>query len=118
MDYYNFISDFFLHVKCNKCNQFFKEDCIEFVRKEDNSLVLRITCSTCGHNLGLVIFGIDKGEYKKSLKFTESSEDREIPVSINTENDPISYDDVIQAHDFFTSLEDDWAKYLPKIEGS
>jgi len=115
MDYYNFISDFFLHVKCSKCDQLYKEDCLEFVRKEDNSIVLRISCTTCGHNLGLVIFGVDKNEYKTSMKFTENSENKEVPVSISSDKDPISYDDVIEAHDFFASLESDWAKYLPKV---
>ena len=37
----------------------------------------------------------------------------EIPVEVNNDEASISYDDVIDAHNFFFSLGDDWSKYLP-----
>ena len=116
MEYLNFINDFFSHVKCSHCHEFFKEDSIELVRQEANNIVVRISCTNCGKNLGLAILGIDRKEYKNSLKFSEeTAENNDMPISVNAEKDPITYDDVIEAHQFFSELGDDWAKYLPEI---
>jgi predicted secreted protein len=112
MEYLEFIHEFFSHIKCNHCQEFFKEDSIHLVRQEVNHIVVRIVCSHCGKNLGLAVIGIDKSEYNNSLKFSESSDDS--PISMENEKEAITYDDVIQAHEFFSNLGDDWAKYLPK----
>ena len=114
MEYLDFINDFFAHVKCSSCHEFFKEDSVHLVRQESNNIVVRIVCSTCGKNLGLAILGIDRSEYKNSLKLSSDSSD--VPISANNEEDPITYDDVIKAHQFFSGLGDDWSKHLPKAE--
>jgi hypothetical protein len=117
MEYLDFINDFFSHVKCAHCHEFFKNDSVQLVRQETNNIVVRIACTKCGKNLGLAILGIDRAEYKNSLKFSEdTSQGSDIPISINNDEDPITYDDVIEAHQFFSGLGEDWAKYLPNIE--
>jgi len=117
MEYLNFINDFFSQVQCANCHEYFKDDSIHLVRQEANNIVVRIGCAKCGKNLGLAILGIDRAEYKNSLKFSEeTSEDKNIPVSINNQEDPITYDDVIRAHEFFSNLGDDWAMHLPRAE--
>ena len=112
MDYYEFLNEFFSHVKCSNCKEFFKEGSVQLIRKEANNIVVRITCQNCDKNLGLAILGLDKAEYKNSLKFSET--EGENPVSTGSNEEPITYDDVIEAHDFFENLGDDWAKHLPK----
>jgi len=128
MNYIDFIYDFFSHVKCANCHEFFTAESIHLIRQESNNVVVRIVCSHCGKNLGLAILGIDREKYKNSLKFeeeiasdsnTETKTDiksDKIPVVMEEEAEPITYDDVIKAHDFFSKLGDDWAKFLPKIE--
>jgi len=115
MEYLEFISEFFAHVKCSNCHEFFKPDSIHLVRQEINNVVVKIECSHCGKNLGLAILGIDRAEYKNSLKFLDSNSS-DIPVSQDDPKDPINYDDVIEAHHFFSALGDDWVKHLPKME--
>lgn len=117
MEYLDFINDFFSHVKCAQCHEFFKEDSVHLIRQESNNIVVRIVCSNCGKNLGLAILGIDRSEYKNSLKFSEDTDKKEnMPVSVSADKDPITYDDVIEAHHFFSSLGDDWTKHLPKTD--
>ena len=117
MEYIDFINDFFSQVKCSQCHEFFKEDSVHLVRQEANNIVVRIACTHCGKNLGLAILGIDRAEYKNSLKFSEDTAKKsDMPLSINAEESPITYDDVIEAHHFFSRLGDDWAKHLPKSQ--
>jgi len=117
MEYLNYINEFFSHVKCANCHEFFKDDSIELVRQESNNIVVRITCAKCGKNLGLAILGIDRAEYKNSLNFAEdTAKNKDMPLSINADDSPITYDDVMEAHQFFSKLGDDWAKHLPNIE--
>ncbi len=117
MNYIDFIYEFFSHIKCANCQEFFKDDSIQLVRQETNNVLVRIVCSSCGKNLGLAILGVDRAKYNNSLKFEEDAcIDETIPVVLNDEPEPITYDDVVKAHDFFSKLGDDWAKYLPKIK--
>ena len=117
MEYINYINEFFSHVKCVNCNEFFNNDAIQLVRQESNSIVVRIACVNCGKNLGLAILGIDRAGYKNSLGFSEDTHgNNDMPISVNVNNDPITYDDVVEAHQFFSSLGDDWSKYLPNHE--
>lgn len=115
MDYLEFINDFFSHVKCSNCHEFFKEGSVTLVRQESNNIVVRICCLNCGKNLGLAILGIDRAAYKNSLKLSDDTrDDPEMPISIDNEKEPITYDDVIKAHQFFSGLGEDWSKHLPK----
>lgn len=112
MDNFKIIQKFFSGLKCGRCDNFFDKDSIELVREEENNVVVRVTCSACGKNLGLAILGVEKGEYKSSLKFEGDNEEvvlseREIP------DDPITYEEVIKAHKFFSGLGSDWMKHLP-----
>jgi hypothetical protein len=116
MEYLNFITDFFSNIKCSHCREFFSNEAIELVRQESNNIVVRINCRNCGKNLGLAILGIDRSEYKNSLDFSEDTAQDDMPISINTDKDPITYDDVIEAHHFFSGLDSNWSKYLPKVE--
>ena len=122
MEYLDFINDFFSQVQCANCHEYFKDDSVQVVRQESNNIVVRIGCSKCGKHLGLAILGIDRAEYKNSLKLSEETSDtageQNIPVLINNEAEPITYDDVIKAHEFFSNLGDDWAKnlHLPDTE--
>ncbi len=111
---FELIKKFFEKLKCARCDNFFSGDAIQPVRMEENNVVVRISCLHCGKNLGLAILGVDKNEYKNSLKF--SSEDDEFLRAKDMPSDPITYEDVIEAHKFFSGLGADWMKYLPGEE--
>lgn len=121
---FELIKQFFENLKCSHCDNFFARESVQPVRKEENNVVVRITCLNCGKNLGLAILGLDKNEYKNSLQFHEEdyeyNDEDEHEDEFLQENgipyDPITYDDVIEAHHFFNALGSDWQKYLPKEE--
>lgn len=100
---------FFSKMKCSNCDHFFKEEDVAILRDEGDYIVARIYCSHCGKNVGIALLGLDKETMKKTLE-TSCTEAK----SICGTEDPISYDDVMDAHSFFASLGDDWTKFIPQ----
>ncbi len=115
MENFETIKQFFMNVRCSQCNEYFEENSIQLVRKEENNVVVRVGCSYCGKNLGLAILGVDKSEFQRSLTFQEKDNDQ-MNSEATYSNDPITFEEVAQAHKFFNSLDSDWMKYLPKID--
>ncbi|MBQ4124088.1 hypothetical protein IJD44_10295 [bacterium] len=89
---------------CSVCKHDFDEDSIFIKREEKNLIVLQIVCSDCGKNFGLAILGDNPIEIKN--KEDDELVIQECPL-------PISYDDVLDAHNFIDKLEKDWNKYIP-----
>lgn len=115
MHNFEVIKQFFQNLKCSQCNEFYSEDSVKLIRKEENNVVVRVCCVICGKNLGLAILGLDSEEYNNSLNFQESGQNKLLQEkSQNPEKilPPITYDEVAQAHKFFSSLDSDWMKYL------
>lgn len=94
-------------MNCSRCNKKFSNDSISVLRQEDNYTVIRVICSNCEKNIGLAILGIDKNEMRKTVEMEEGSEN----LSPDRE-EPIDYDDVLNAHEFFTHLGSDWSKHI------
>lgn len=51
------IQEYFQQKECRFCSNSFKPDGIQLLREEPGVLVVRVTCSTCGHPLGVAIVG-------------------------------------------------------------
>lgn len=109
MNSIDIIKLFFSKMKCSHCEHFFKEEDITILRCEGDYIVARICCSHCGKNVGMALLGLDKDAMQKTL---ETSFEK--PKSVDGSKKPISYDDVIDAHSFFSSLEEDWTKFIPQ----
>jgi len=105
------IRKFFENIKCSQCDNFFTRDSVQPIRIEENNVVVKILCSLCGKNMGLAILGIDREEYKNSIKFHSDGETVE---GTDLPDDPITYEEVAEAHKFFSSLGSDWMKFLPE----
>ncbi|MEI7474367.1 MAG: hypothetical protein WCK67_06265 [bacterium] len=112
MSVFRMLKNFFCNMRCGQCGKIFEESSASILREEENCVVLRITCCSCEKNLGIALMGFDQ-----SLKL-EDDEDSTTSLSTSSENCieecPISYDDVIEAHNFFYNLDKDWSKYLQK----
>ena len=98
---------FFSKMKCSNCDHFFNEEDITILRDEGDYIVARIYCSRCGKNVGIALLGLDREMMKKTLEASDTE-------SISGIKEPITYDDVIDAHAFFSSLGDDWTKFIPQ----
>lgn len=91
---------------CSECKSDFNEDSVFVLRKEKNLNVLQIVCQNCGKSFGIALLG--------GCDEKESSKNKEdLALQIQDGPDAIGYDDVLDAHNFFSNLDDDWQKYIP-----
>ena len=96
------IEKLFGNLCCSVCRNGFDEDSITVKRDEDGLLVVGLECKHCGKNFGVAFLG-----------FSDIAVKNPEPLNVVEGPEPISFDDVIDAHKFIQNLEDDWAKYLP-----
>lgn len=89
---------------CSNCRHDFDESAIFIKREEKNLLVLQIICPECGKSFGLALLGTGALSVK-------DKEDDEFVIQDCPK--PISFDDVIDAHQFINNLGNDWTKYIP-----
>ena len=91
---------------CSECKSGFNEDSVFVLRQEKNLKVLQIVCQNCGKSFGIALLGgCDEKESSKSKD--------DLALQIQDGPDAICYDDVLDAHNFFSNLDDDWQKYIP-----
>ncbi|MGD9681509.1 MAG: hypothetical protein AB7W16_10020 [Candidatus Obscuribacterales bacterium] len=105
------IQEYFQQKVCRFCSRQFQQEGIELLRQEPGVLVVRVTCSACGHPLGVAIVGTapSRTERKPSRQTEWTKRDRRRLA----DKPKITYDDVLSAHLFFQGLGSDWAKHLP-----
>ncbi len=94
---------------CSKCNSSFKPEGISLLREEENFYVVKIVCTECEQPVGIAIVGI-KSHQKEEDQTPELTHEVQLPD--DNESPPITYDEVIDAHKFFSSLGPDWMKHL------
>ncbi len=87
---------------CSQCKNGFDENSITIKREENGLLVTNLQCQHCGKNFGIAFIG-----------FSDLSVKNPEPLEVQEGPEPISYDDVIEAHRFIKNLDGDWHKYLP-----
>lgn len=88
---------------CSNCKCDFDEESISVIREEAGLTVVQISCQNCGKSFGIALLGVNELD----IKSPEPFELEDCP-------DKITFDDVIDAHNFIKEMEDDWQKYLPK----
>ena len=106
------IKDFFSQMKCSNCDTNFNFESVSVLRDENNYTVVRIECPICQKNFGLAVLGLDKHEISKSMGETNYS--KSAPFEMEECSKSIDYDDIIEAHEFYQSLGDDWMKHIPE----
>lgn len=100
------INMLFSDMCCSECKSDFNEDSVFILRQEKNLNVVQIVCQNCGKSFGIALLG--------GCDEKESSKPKEdLALQIQDGPDAICYDDVLDAHNFFSNLDDDWQKYIP-----
>ncbi len=94
---------------CSVCKSDFDEDSIKILRQEDCLYVVQVVCKECGKSFGLAFLGLESITLKPG-----DMDDEYLPLEIKDGPDPISTDDVLNAHDFIKSLDKDWQKHIPE----
>lgn len=95
----------FANLCCSVCKCGFDEDSIVIKREEPGLTVINLECKNCGKNFGAAFLGFSNIEVKDESK---------LPLEVQEGPEPISYDDVIDAHRFIRELDEHWADHLPK----
>ncbi len=88
---------------CSQCRNGFDEESITIKREEEGLTVINLSCKHCGKNFGVAFLGFSGIDVKNTA-----------PLEVVEGPEPISYDDVIDAHRFIKNLDKDWNKYLPQ----
>ena len=103
------IEKLFAGLCCSECKSDFTKDSIQIVREEQGLFVIRIVCSKCNKSFGLAFLGIESVDLKST-----GVDDEAIKLEIQEGPEPISTDEVIDAHKFIQNLDKDWQKHIPK----
>lgn len=100
------IQKLFSDLCCSNCGHDFDEESIYILREEEGLFVLQVICPECQKSFGVAILGMESIAVK-------DKEDDKLALQIKDLPEPISSDDVIEAHKFFKNLDKDWQKYIP-----
>ena len=107
------IQEYFQQKSCRHCANQFSADGIQLLREEPGVFVVRVTCRSCGHPLGIAIVG--------AATATQGKKERKLPPEWTRKDagrlsklPPISFDDVLAAHEFFSKLDASWQRHLPR----
>jgi hypothetical protein len=106
------IQEYFQQKTCRYCSNPFASEGIQLLREEPGVLVVRVSCRSCGHPLGVAIVGT--APRFKTEKREAPPEWTKRDIDRLSASPAITYDDVLEAHEFFTNLGSDWAKMLPR----
>jgi hypothetical protein len=123
------ITEYFRKRFCKHCDQPYTAEGIELIRHEPGVIVVRVVCCACSTPLGIALVGMNTPSQlgtcqhgrpgtntpQPARKWILPGEWTKRDACRLGENPPISYDDVLAAHEFFDALGDDWAKHLPRI---
>lgn len=109
MEGFDLIQEFFCTMHCSKCQSPFTPDGITLVREESNYYVVKIMCTECNQPVGIAIVGLGPKLRERSKASEGETKSYSTPKK---EYAPITYDDVIDAHDFFSNLGSDWTKHI------
>ena len=120
------ITHYFEQRSCKQCDQPYTSEGIEFLRQEPGVIVVRVGCAACGHPLGIALVGMSGANQTSTCQHGRpgaGTTSRPAHPNDWTKKDvdrlgeckPISYDDVLAAHEFFSNLSSDWSRFLPKL---
>ncbi len=143
MNTFSIIQNFFTRMTCRYCGIAFIADDVTLIEESDVFFVVRIHCHDCGQHNGDAAVGVETSDEPLDpdmLKAIEAfAEDlpmmpfgeQTLPIPLQksgiirdpdlTDEDaqrledyePISNEDVLDAHSFIQKLDEDWMKFIP-----
>lgn len=106
------IATLFKELCCSECKSDFNEDSVLIMREENNEdgemIVIRIICQACGKSFGVAFLGISDFELK-------NYSDDDLVLQVENNPEPITSDDVLNAHKFIKKLDKNWQKFISEI---
>lgn len=104
----------FKELCCSACRADFDENSVNIIREEkgedEELIVFKLVCQKCGKSFGVAFLGIPDVTLKNY-----SEED--LVLKIQERAEPITTDEVLDAHKFIKELDKDWTKFIEDIKG-
>lgn len=110
MDAFNLIQNFFTRMRCNFCSHSFEPDDIQLIRQDEGIYIVNVFCNHCRTQNGVAMVGVEMPEQQTYFEDPELTEQE---IERLADLKPISADDVLEAHEFFSQLDSDWMKFIP-----
>lgn len=114
MENFELVQDFFCKMHCSNCKSHFKPDGIKLLKEESGYYIIRLTCIECNQPVGIAIVGIKEPPLIDANDPPLLTDHLMKKGNQEEEPPPISYNDVINAHKFFSNLSSDWSKHIKK----
>ena len=95
---------------CSNCHSSFDENSFEIIRQEDGLCVVQIVCSECKKSFGFAFLGLNSLDTKELTNKKHSDDD--LKFKLDEELQPISYDDVLDAHKYIQDIDKNWKKFI------
>jgi hypothetical protein len=112
MDAFNLIQNFFTKMRCNFCSHSFEPDDIQLIRQDEAIYIVNVFCNHCNTQNGVAMVGVEvPGQPGFTFDDPELTEEELVRLA---DYQPISPDDVLDAHHFFQGLDSDWMKFIPQ----
>ena len=86
-------------LRCSKCFREFDENSIQVMRFDEEVFVLKITCSHCFKSFGMAFLGLGEEDILNSVNSQKTLE-------------PITFDDVLNAHNYIQNLDENWKNFI------
>lgn len=103
------IATLFKDLCCSKCKSEFDEDSVVIMREENDEdgemLVFKLVCPSCDKSFGVAFLGTSDLDVKNYCE-------EDLVLKVQEGPDPISTDDVLNAHKFIKSMDNNWQKYI------
>lgn len=114
MDAFQLIQNFFSRMRCNYCSHSFAPNDIELIRQEEGMYIVNVHCGHCDKQNGVAMVGLESSEETGQPIFNfPDPELTEGEVYRLSDYDPITEDDVLDAHQFIQDLDESWIQLIP-----
>jgi hypothetical protein len=118
------VREYFQQRTCRHCCRKYTPEGVELIREEPGIMVVKVACNACGEPLGIALVGVSRSEAAPERQVSRLRGQHllgEFPpdwskgdVKRLSSLSPISYDDVLDAHKFFSELDAGWKRFLPE----
>jgi len=111
-------------LSCSGCGNFFNDECIKILETQGDAVIVKLVCPVCGKKYALAFMDLSFPVYGAALEesfehdvtFKDGSKDYDGEFEPGKEEKPgkITYDDVLEAHDYIQNFEEHWRRYVAK----
>ncbi len=110
MDAFPLIQNFFTRMRCNFCSHSFSPEDIQLIRQDEGVYIVNVYCNHCHTQNGVAMVGVEVPAGTSMFPDPELTDEELIRLA---EFNPITEDDVLDAHTFFNNLDGDWMRLIP-----